>query len=53
MMTDSDKEKFKQLGFNEHQLHVADLMLNGIGSTVRSSDPKWRRRFRKELRKDK
>ena len=52
-MTNSDKEKFKQLGFTEHQLHVADLLLNGIDGIVRSSDPNWKRQFRKELRKDK
>lgn len=52
-MTDGDKEKFKRLGFNESQLHAADLLLNGIDGTVRSSDPNWQRRFRRELRKDK
>lgn len=52
-MTDGDKDKFKQLGFNERQLHVADVLLNGIDGTVRSSDLSFRRKFRKALRKDK
>lgn len=49
-MTDSDKEEFKRLGFNDVLLHVADLLLNGIDGTVRSSDPNWQRKFRKELK---
>lgn len=48
-MTDNDTEKFKRLGFNEDQLHAADILLNGIDGVIMSSDPNHTKRIRVEL----
>lgn len=48
-MTSSEEEYFKKLGFNDDQMHAAEIWLHGINSIVMSSDPEHERKIREEL----
>ena len=48
-MTSCEEEYFKQIGFNEDQLHAAEILLHGINGVVMSSNPEHERKIREEL----
>lgn len=48
-MTSCEEEYFKKLGFNDDQMHAAEILLHGIGGIVKSSDPEHERKIREEL----